>query len=138
MTDKSKRYELSDYGLTDPAVLEAATQMAPALFTALRLAHALDQSHYPIKSDHAIESALASLAADGKQFTHAGMQITTKAAKDRFPNELLPIVDKLDLVRKVYQAILISHRESSRLRSQRVADGSELLEASHPLPTEVV
>jgi len=138
MAHKEEKYELRDYGLTDPAVLEAATRMAPALFTALRLAHTLDQSHYPIESDDAIERALITVADDDKQYTHSGTRITAKAAKDRFPNELLPIADKLDLLRKVYQAILISHRESSRLRWERVNNGTEPLKASHPLPKEVV
>ena len=56
---------------------------------------------------------------------------------NRFPDEFLPIQDKLDLLRKVYLAIIISHREASKRAWAKANDGSTTLLASHPIPTEV-
>lgn len=136
MSQKSNPLGLADYGLTDPAILEAATQMAPELFAALHIAHTLDSSHYPLKSDTAIEKALEAVANDGKQFTVPGVQISSKAARDHFPNEFLPIDDRFDLLRKVYLAILINHRESALRTWAKIKDGSYAPAASHPMPTE--
>ena len=135
---KMKALTLDDYGLTDPAILEEATRMAPELFMALALARGLDASHYPLTSDIAIERALQSVANDGDQFVLGGARVTSKAAKDRFPNEFLPVVDRFDLLRKAYIAVIISHRESSRRAWEKVQSGSEVLKASHPVPTEVL
>lgn len=136
MSSKNKSPELADYGLTDPDVLEIAVQMAPELFAALHIAHSLDSSHFPIQSDAAIEKALEAVANDGKQFALPGVQISGKAARDHFPDEFLPVTDRFDLLRKVYLAIIINHRESALDTWAKVQNGSLKLNASHPLPTE--
>jgi hypothetical protein len=130
-------FTAADYGVTDPAILEAASHMAPALFVALRIAHTVDSTHFPIRTDADIERAFEAVIGQSKQFSHAGIGITAKSAKDGFPNALLPITDKLDLLRKVYQSILISHRKASRQAWEKVQGGSGKLTASHPVPTEV-
>lgn len=137
-TDPGDGLELADFGLEDPEVLQAATRMAPALFMALHIAHTLDSSHYPITSDAAIEKALQSVANDGDQFTLAGAKITSRGAKDRFPNELLPIVNRRDLLEKVYIAVIASHRRASQEEWDKVQNGSKKLVASHPIPKGVL
>jgi hypothetical protein len=138
MDNDERRLTLEDYGLTDPIVLEAAVRMAPALFIALHIAHRLDSSHFPIESDAAIERALDSIANDGDQFSLGGAKITRQGAKDRFPNEFLPIVDRRDLLDKVYIAIIASHRQSSREEWEKIQSGKKTLKASHPVPKEVL
>ena len=126
-----------DYGLTDPAILEVALRVAPILFMALRIAHTLDNSHYPIDSSQKIEKALHTIMGDGDEFALAGHRITKNAAKHQFPNEFLPIVDKYDLIRKVYLAIVISHQNSARSEWEAIKTGKKKIDASHPTPTEV-
>jgi hypothetical protein len=112
--------------------------MVPTLFMALRVVHKMDSSHFPLESAAAVERALVSVANDGEdQITVAGLKITKKAAKERFPAELLPIVDKHDLLRKVYLAVLIRHQEAARQEWAKAQAAPGALKASHPLPKEV-
>lgn len=129
MSDKQKKLEISDFGLMDVAVLETALHLSPTLFGALRVAHRLDASHFPIETDAAIERVLTALASDGTQHL---------VGKTQFPGEFLPIVDKLDLLRKVFVAITIAHQASSRREWEKVRSGASVLAASHPLPAEVL
>ena len=81
--------------------------MAPVLFIALRVVHILDGAHYPISSRVGIENALQAIANDPDQpdqFSHVGIKITSKGAKHYFLDEFLPVVDSVDLLRKLYQA----------------------------------
>ena len=139
MDRDSDAFTAADYGLTDPEILLATTRMVPTLFLALRIAHTLAPSHFPLESATALEHALASVADDGDdQITVAGLKITRKAARERFPTELLPIVDKHDLLRKIYLAVLIRHKEAARHDWTNAHATPDTLKASHPLPKEVL
>jgi hypothetical protein len=129
MSDKQRKLEISDFGLADVAVLETAMHLSPILFGALRVAHRLDASHFRIETDAAIERVLTALASDGTQHL---------IGKRPLPGEFLPIVDKLDLLRKVFIAITIAQQASSRREWERVQSGALVLAASHPLPVEVL
>jgi hypothetical protein len=119
--------EVADFGLTDASMLEAATRLSPALFRALHAAHTLDTSHFPIETAAAIGQALATVAKGDPPFL---------VGSTRFPDELLPVIDKLDLLRKLFLALMIDHRASSQREWARAQSGALVLAASHPLPME--
>lgn len=127
---------ISSYGLEDPELLEAAAKLAPALFSALKIAQELEPDHFPIRSDEELERALAAVANDGDQFSHSGLVIT-KAGVNRFPDEFLPIANKLDLVEKVYLAIIISHRAQSQQELERIRNQGIDIESSHPFQRDI-
>lgn len=124
-----------DYGLNDENVLKQAAQMAPELFAALVISKNISPSTYPITSDREIEGALSSLL-EGKdsRLEFPGVRISPEGAKENFPNDFLPVIDALDLFKKVYLAILIHHEEQARKDREALNLSLSQLKASHPLP----
>ena len=125
------------YGLDDRDVLEVATQLAPELFAALAIAEKLEDKRFPLESVKHLEEVLAATAGDGETFESPGVRISRRDPTDRFPKGFLPVTGRLDLIRKVYMAIVIAHESESRerLRDAR-AKGS--VQASHPIDLEVL
>jgi hypothetical protein len=126
-----------DFGLEDPIVLAAATRLSPHLFASLRIATTVDRSIFPIDSISGLDKALSSIANEGESFSFPGVAITPQIARDEFPSELLPIADPIDFLRKVYQAINISHTNSSSALLKHARSGKQIT-ASHPLPEGLV
>ncbi len=65
------------------------------------------------------------------------MTITASDVKDGFPEGFLPVNDKLDLIRKIYLAIIIAHRERSSADLQ-AARADKNFRTSHPLDLEAL
>ncbi|MEP7122167.1 MAG: hypothetical protein ABJE95_14705 [Byssovorax sp.] len=132
----TKRPKLEAFGLDDPEVLEQATHLAPELFAALAIARSLDSATFPITSDDGIEKALAAAANSGDRFATPGVTITPKKARDSFPNEFLPVRNRVDFVKKVYLAIVIDHKAAAQREIDQLDKAQMKLRASHPIPKE--
>lgn len=125
------------YGLSDDKVLQVAVELAPALFGALRVANSLEASHFPLASDRDLLSALRAVANKRGTFETDAVTITASDVKDGFPEGFLPVNDKLDLIRKIYLAIIIAHRERSSADLQ-AARADKNFRSSHPLDLEAL
>jgi hypothetical protein len=124
------------YGLDDPEILQEATQLAPELFSALLLAKRIGD-RLPITSDTDIEALLGVAAEADGDFVFPGVHIRKLEARDRFPNEFLPVTDRRDLVRKAYLAITIEHQRREHSQREKIHTGKVRLTASHPLPERI-
>lgn len=133
----TKAYKSEEYGLDDPEVLRQATELSPELFAALAIAKKVEPAAFPLKTDKAIEGALAAAANEGSDFRVPGVVITPTAARDHFPNEFLPVVNRADLVRKIYLAIVINHTASARREIAKVDRSTLRDRISHPMPKEL-
>lgn len=123
---------LVDFGLEDPSVLETAVRLAPPLFGALRLATQLSDASYPLDSMDKIKLAFASVADNGR-YEQPGFLITGTGLDNGFVSELLPVTDRIDLIRKIFLALNIGHTKIMQASLQR-ALARRPLHASHPLP----
>jgi|SRR3954464_12723251 len=121
---------LGDYDLEDPEVLRVAVELAPELFAALEISRRV--TTFPISSDDEIEQALLEVADDQERYEGSGVSIGREEARDRFPNEFLPVADRFDLLRKVYMAIIIAHESEARRRIGLAKRGEYEVQASHP------
>ena len=125
------------YDLHDPDVLRVASELSPDLFVALRIAAKLKDRAYPIETDNDLEAALAIVAGKSGVFEGMNIRIAPGDPKDRFPNEFLPIVDRFDLIRKLYMAIIIAHQSDSQPRIDAARAGTTT-GATHPINLEVL
>ncbi|MGY1684996.1 hypothetical protein ACI8AK_05340 [Geodermatophilus sp. SYSU D00867] len=123
---------LENYRLADPEVLAVARQLAPELFAALEIAAGLDAAAYPLTADTEIERALLQVANSAGRYETPGIQISAEDARDRFPNEFLPVTDHLDLLKKVYMAIVRAHETAARERIAQLKRGEYEIRPSHP------
>jgi hypothetical protein len=130
---QSNNRPLESYGLQDSKVLEAAIELAPALFAALAISNSLQESSYPLTSDAEIEQALREVATAEDRYESPGVSISARDSREMFPNEFLPVTDRLDLLRKVYMAIVIAHETAARSQVEAAKRGELQVESSHPL-----
>jgi hypothetical protein len=114
---------LENYQLADSKTLAVAQQLAPELFAALEIAARVDSEAYPLTSDSEIEGALLQVANTEDRYEVPGISISAQDAKDRFPNEFLPVTDRLDLLKKVYMAIIRNHEAFARERIAQAKRG---------------
>ena len=126
--------QLDDFGLNQQEILDASTQVAPALFIALRISHTLGSSHYPIESFEKLQKALG---AGHHAFELGGMTVTIRSLEEYLPDDCFPLEDGMDVMRKVYLASVISQTEEGRKRWEQAKKGNELANASHPMPKEI-
>ena len=130
-------YEIESFGLSDPDVLGVAMQLSPELFAGLAIAHRLDDARFPLTRDADLEAVIREVGDEEGTYAVPGVQIQPVDAKDRFPSEFLPVVDRLDLIRKVYMAIVIAHQSESRARLDELRSEGKV-QASHPFDLEVL
>jgi len=128
----SGQEQVESYGLQDPKVLEVAVELAPALFAALDISNKLPESSYPLTAGPELERAFREIATDEDLYESPGVSITKDDVTKQFPSELLPIVDRTDLLRKVYMVIIIARNTAANKAIDAAKRGKLRIEASHP------
>ncbi len=129
---------LDEYALHDKAILKLAIELAPELFAALSIAKHVKASAFPLKSESELENILIHAGDEHGVFEIPNVRITKADCKNQFPKKFLPIVDRFDLIRKIYMAIIIAHQEKSRENLKAIKQGKRQLGASHPFDLEVL
>jgi hypothetical protein len=129
--------DAAQYKLADSRVLAVAVELSPELFAALAISAKLPDSAFPLASPADLKNALSRIADNEGVFDSPGVRIIPDDC-DRFPNDFLPVIDRLDLIRKVYMSIIIAHEAESRRLINSVRREGAKSTASHPFDLEAL